>query len=186
VAEGDEDLFGDLFDEGRERAVEGEGDSGADGFGIELRWGRRGVDGLFGERRCGEAVGEEAAGEAGAVDEGSDRIENDGGLKGLLEDGIAAGAAGLLLIDGFEEAGDEDDAAVAVGGMGLDVAADFVAGAKGEEDVDEDKVRGDVVEAEQGRFAVGDGDDFVALFAKDAFAHALGMGAIVCEQNANR
>ena len=131
----------------------------------------------------GERIGEEAAGEVRLIDQRTDSLEHGRGLERFLENGVAAGAAGLLLVDGLEQAGDEDDAGVLMAIAGFDAAAEFVAGDGGQEDVGEDDVGVELVDAGQGGFAFGGGDDVETLLAQDAFSHPLSVGTIVGEEN---
>ena len=66
----------------------------------------------------------------------------------------------------------------------LEVLADLVAGAAGHDGVRQHHVGIDVVQPDQRGIGVADGDDFVAFVAEDALAHALGVRAVVHQQDA--
>ena len=65
----------------------------------------------------------------------------------------------------------------------LDEPADLVAGVVREKDVGHHQVRVHVLQADQRRLAIGDGYDFEAFLAQDPLSHALGMGAVVSQEN---
>ena len=65
----------------------------------------------------------------------------------------------------------------------LEVLADLVAGAAGHHGIGQHDVGIDIIQADQRGIGVADGDDFVAFFAEDALAHALGVRAVVHQQN---
>src|SRR5208283_2112396 len=185
IAQRHHHLLSNLFDQGGEAAVHRQRDGGADGLGVGRGMnGRTGrLAGQFGGFRLGERIGEKAAGEVRLIDQRADDLEHGGGFERFLEDGVATGAAGLLLVHRLEQAGDEDDTGMLVAIAGLDAAAQLVARNVGQENVGQDDVGILLVNARQGIVARGGGDNVKALFAQDAFAHPLSVGAVVGEEN---
>ena len=66
----------------------------------------------------------------------------------------------------------------------LEVLADVIAGAAGHDGIGHHHVGIGVFQPDQRRIGVADGDYFVALIAEDALTHALGVRAVVHQQNA--
>jgi hypothetical protein len=66
----------------------------------------------------------------------------------------------------------------------FDVAAKIEAGFSGQENVGEDHVRIDVGQAQHRGVAVGEADNFKTLLAQDPLTHALGVRAVVSQEDA--
>ena len=111
----------------------------------------------------------------------ADGLHHNRCFEGFLENRVAAGAAGFFFVELLEQARGEDDADVAM--QGFYVAAQLEAIAAGEKNVGDHQVWVDVVEAQERCFAVGDTDDLEALLAQDPLTHALGMRAVIGQQD---
>ena len=103
---------------------------------------------------------------------------------GFLRTPSGCDAGDHLVVQRFQRADGDQHARAPVPRAHLDELADLVAGAFGHDRVGQDDVRIDILQADQGRVAIADGDYFVALLAEDALAHALGVRAVIGEQDA--
>src|ERR1017187_1998600 len=112
----------------------------------------------------------------------------DGGNQGAGLEGLRQGGVRLHACDGggiqrLHDTGGEDHAHMAMPRAHLEVLADLVAGAAGHDDIRQHDVGIDVVEADQRGIGIADGHHFIAFFAEDALSHALGVRAVVHQQN---
>ena len=88
-----------------------------------------------------------------------------------------------FLIHQFERAHRQDHARAAEFRAGLDVLAQRQAGIALQPDIGQNQLRPHILQAQQRRVAIGDGDYPVSFFAQDALAHALGVRAMFGQQN---
>jgi len=106
------------------------------------------------------------------------------GLKRFLNRAIGLDKLRPRLVDGLLGSGHEDDPHVAVARAHLEVLADIVASAAGHHGIGQHHVGIGVFQADQRGIGVADGDHLVTLIAEDALTHALGVRAVVHQQNA--
>ena len=107
-----------------------------------------------------------------------------GGFEGLLENGVAAGQCGFILIERFKEPGGEDDADMPKLRIALHVAAEVEAGFARQKNIGQNEIGIDIGQPQQGRIAVGEADHFETFFPQDALAHTLRVWAIVSQEDA--
>ena len=111
-------------------------------------------------------------------------FDQNGRLERLAQHGIRPDALDLGFVQLLERAQSNDHARVPVPRADFDVLAQLVTRTLGHDGVRQNQVGIDVFEANQRGIAVANGHDFEAFFAEDPFAHALGVRAVVSQQNA--
>ena len=102
MTESDEDSLANLLNNCRQTCLKRQRDGGADAFGIDLGTrGRSGAVRVTRDRRYSRFVfdGEEPAGELGGLGQRTNRIEDLGGLKRLLDDGVAPDSPRLRFVE---------------------------------------------------------------------------------------
>ena len=104
-------------------------------------------------------------------------------LKGFLEHQVRTGARSLFFVNALQQPRGQHDARMAVPRMRLYELAYLVARFARQINVREDKFRVGIRETHERGLAIADRDDLIALVAQDALAHALGVGAVVGQQD---
>ncbi len=102
MGEGEEDAFRQFFDDGRERYVESERDSGTDGAPVEGGFGSGSV-----------------AGGLAAIEERLHGSEERGGFERFAENDVRSGVFCILFFEFIGRCGRKDDRDMAIGWLGI-------------------------------------------------------------------
>ena len=104
-------------------------------------------------------------------------------FKRLLYDCITTGVAGVGLIEGFEQAGCQDNPDGLMPGVGFDPMTDLVSGSIRKKNVRNYDVRTEVIESWIHVLTVSSQFHIKAFFSEDASTDALGVRAVIGQKN---
>jgi len=115
------------------------------------------------------------------TDETANRRQQQARFERLLQNPVGPNTIYFLFVDRLHGARRQDNGHTS---MSLYILTELVPGHFRHRNISNDQVRSSVLKTQHRHLAVAYGDDFVALIPQDALSHALGMGAVIGQQDA--